>query len=147
MRLSFQHVCVSWALSMLSVSAALAQPHGTVTEYGATTTKIDGSGTAVSSSDFRRYLNGLQEKIAQKAPQKFIGQATITFKINKNGSVSDAKVVKSSGMPQIDDKALAAVNTSAPFAALPTDAGASAEIQFSFDGTSKGTNVHAIRIR
>jgi TonB family protein len=146
MRLSFLSFLIGSVLSTQLACSVDAQPKPVVTEYGATPTRIDSSATAATSSDFGRYLGALQSKVAQKAPQKFIGQVIITFQIGKSGSISEMKLTKSSGIPQIDDAAQAAIKTSAPFSALPTDAGNSAEIQFSFDGNSKGTTANAIRI-
>jgi TonB family protein len=146
MRLSFPGLLIGFVLSTQPMCSVNAQPKPVVTEYGAAPTRIDSNATAATSSDFGGYLSALQNKVAQKAPQKFIGQVIITFRISKNGSISEMKVTKSSGIPQIDDAAQAAVRSSAPFSTLPTDAGNSAEIQFSFDGNSKGTNANAIRI-
>ncbi len=145
------HISSRFILSYVFVaqffSSVGAQPQPAVTEYGSSPTRVDSNATAAKSSDFSQYMSAVQSKVGQKAPQKFIGQVMITFKITKNGSVSDMRMVKSSGMPQIDDAAQAAIKTSAPFAELPTDAGQSVQIQIAFDGTSKGTNAHAIRIR
>jgi TonB family protein len=150
MRLSFPSFFMSFfiglVLSIQLTGSADAQPKPAVMEYGSTPTRIDSSATAATSSDFGGYLSAVQSKVAQKAPQKFIGQVIITFQISKNGSVSEIKLTKSSGIPQIDDAAQAAVKSSAPFSALPTDAGSSAGIQFSFDGNSKGTTSNAIRL-
>ncbi len=118
-----------------------------VYEYGANQTKINKTGSGTPSTDFSRYLSALESKITGKGPSKFIGTVSITFTINKNGSLGAIKVTKSSSMPQIDNAALDAVKHSAPFDALPTDAGKSVDIQFSFEGTSKGTIGHAIRLK
>jgi TonB family protein len=46
-------------------------------------------------------------------------QATVHFKIQKNGQVSDLKIEESSGIRSLDMSALRAVQTSAPFPPLP----------------------------
>ncbi len=46
-------------------------------------------------------------------------QATVHFKIQKNGQISDLKIEESSGIRSLDMSALRAVQTSAPFPPLP----------------------------
>jgi len=118
-----------------------------VTEYGPQQSKIEKTGSLAVSSDFRPYLGGVETKISSRGPTKFLGRVVVNFKINKNGSASDIKLIQSSGMAQIDTAAIDAVKNSAPFAALPADAGKSVDIKFSFEGTSKGSTGHAIRMR
>jgi TonB family protein len=46
-------------------------------------------------------------------------QATVHFKIHKNGQVSDLKIEETSGIRSLDMSALRAIQTSAPFPPLP----------------------------
>ena len=47
------------------------------------------------------------------------GQVEIAFKITPDGSVSELRIVASSGFPVLDDQALAAIRHSAPFSPPP----------------------------
>lgn len=48
-------------------------------------------------------------------------QATVYFKIYKNGQISDPKIQEASGIKSLDLSALRAIQTSAPFPPLPGD--------------------------
>ena len=48
-------------------------------------------------------------------------QATVYFKIYRNGQISDLKIQESSGIKSLDLSALRAIQTSAPFPPLPRD--------------------------
>lgn len=47
------------------------------------------------------------------------GQVEIAFKITPDGSVSELRIVASSGFPVLDDQAIAAIRHSAPFTPAP----------------------------
>ena len=47
------------------------------------------------------------------------GNLKINFKINKDGSVSDVSLERSSGYPMLDDAAMTAVRLAAPFPPFP----------------------------
>ena len=58
----------------------------------------------------------------------------LTFKIQKNGQITDLKVARSSGSSKLDNESLAAVQNSAPFDSLPPNFPLEAlEIEFSFN--------------
>jgi TonB family protein len=143
MRLKIQHIATTAAI----VLSAIPVSSQNVYEYGSDQSKVSKTGSGTPSSDFSRYLAALESKITSRGPAKFIGRVSTKFTINKNGSLGPVLVSQSSSMPQIDSAAIDAVKHSAPFDALPEDAGKSVDIQFSFEGTSKGTVGHAIRLK
>jgi TonB family protein len=113
-----------------------------VREYGTSPTK-----TSVNSndSDYQSYVDNLEKKFSNvQGPQKFLGQVGITCTVSKNGTVSDAKVFKSSQMPQIDTAALSAVKAAGPFGAMPKYRTKPVTVQVTFDGTSSNTTTHAV---
>ena len=63
------------------------------------------------------------------APRVFV-----EFVIHRDGSVSDARITQSSGIPEVDRSALRAVLASSPLAPLPPDySGSKVSVQFYFD--------------
>lgn len=138
-----QHIATASALILMTVPVAAQN----VYEYGTNQSKISKTGYGTPSTDFGRYLAGVESKITNRGPYKFIGSVVITFTINKDGSLAASKISQSSTMPQIDQAALDAVKHSAPFGALPTDAGKSVNIQFTFEGTSQRTAGHVVRLK
>jgi TonB family protein len=125
----------------LSPGAGAQTLHPVVKEYGTPSSPVTKPG-AVPYTDIGPYMPNLEKKISAHSPQHFLGTVVVNFKLNKNGSVSDVKVGKSSGMPQIDDTAVSAVKTSAPFDALPSGVKKFVDIKMTFDGTSTGTACH-----
>ena len=98
-----------------------------------------------NDSDYQSYVDNLEKKFSNlHGPQKFLGQVAITCTVNKNGTVSDAKVSKSSQMPQIDTAALSAVKAAGPFGAMPKYRTKPVTVQVTFDGTSSNTTTHAV---
>jgi TonB family protein len=70
------------------------------------------------------YAKRLQEALGAKwsiddVPRFAAGRTSIAFKIFRNGSIADAKVILSSGNPAADRAALRAVEAIHPFIALP----------------------------
>jgi len=112
-----------------------------VTEYGAAS-GMNKSTSADNSVNLGAYLNELEGKINGRSPQKFLGQVIINFRILKDGSITGLKLVRSSGMQQIDATALDAIKSSAPFA--PISSGVAKDVQYTFDSTSAGTRGHGI---
>lgn len=90
-----------------------------------------------SDLDINSYMTELQKTIkANWNPPRGEESKRIVllFKIEKDGTLHDLKVYKSSGSPSADEAALIAVNTSAPFNPLPKNFNDKfAKIQFTFD--------------
>jgi protein TonB len=58
----------------------------------------------------------------------------VDFDINRNGSISNARITQSSGIPEVDRSALRAVLSSSPLAALPPGySGSKVSVEFYFD--------------
>ena len=47
------------------------------------------------------------------------GEVMLTVQVQRDGSISSVKVIKSSGQPVLDDAAVQIVRMAAPFAAIP----------------------------
>ncbi|HEY9777073.1 MAG TPA: energy transducer TonB [Planktothrix sp.] len=142
MRVQLGIVCAASVLFSVCSRPVLAQ--GKVTEYGPKAGTRNT--TAAATTDLTAYLQVLEQKVGGAGPKKFIGQVTVSFTVDKSGAVSNIKLTKSSGMPQIDAAATSAVKSSAPFSALPSGAGNSADVQVIFAGTSQSSTCHAIRL-
>lgn len=87
--------------------------------------------------DFTPYMQNLQKRIKSNwnPPKgKESKNVVLFFKINKDGSINNLKVQKSSGNQEVDNAALEAVNTSTPLDPLPEAyKGSSVPIEFTFD--------------
>jgi protein TonB len=112
-----------------------------VTEYGAAS-GLKKSTSADNAVNLGAYLSDLEAKVNERAPHKFLGQVVINFHIEKNGSITGLKLLRSSGMQQIDATALDAIKGSAPFP--PISSGVGKDVQYTFDSTSAGTRGHGI---
>lgn len=128
------------ACLFVSCMAVDAQSGG-VREFGKPSSPTSKAG-AVPYTDIGPYIPNLEKKIASRSPQHFLGIVSANFKINKNGSIGAVKVSKSSGMTQIDDAAVNAIKSSAPFDPLPSGVKKDVDIHITFDGTSNGTTCH-----
>jgi TonB family protein len=95
-----------------------------------------------NSTDLGAYLSEVQAKVNQLGPKKFLGQVVINFHIAKDGSISGIKMLRSSGMAQIDATAVDAIKKSAPFQRISS--GMEKEVQYTFDSTSSGTTGRAV---
>lgn len=81
-----------------------------------------------SELKYQKYLMDMKRKIefhweypALAARNGWQGNLKVNFKINKDGSVSDISLERSSGYPMLDDAAITAVRLSAPFPPFPTN--------------------------
>ena len=86
--------------------------------------------------DFGPYMNELQRRIKQawRPPRGNESKRVIvTFKINKEGELSNLLIKKSSDFQPSDQAALLAIQNAAPFARLPEGAPNSVDIEFTFD--------------
>jgi protein TonB len=81
-----------------------------------------------SELKYQKYLMNMKRKIEfhweypQLASRNgWQGSLKLNFKINKDGSVSDVLLEKSSGYPMLDDAAMTAVRLAAPFPPFPAN--------------------------
>lgn len=90
-----------------------------------------------AETDFIPYLKELERKIKHNwvPPHKMKSRrVVVSFKIAKSGELLESKVLHSSGDKEADVSALKAVETSKPFAPLPTSfKNESVDVQFTFD--------------
>jgi len=85
---------------------------------------------AAPGGDFGPFMADVQKRILASW-QKPVGfdnthRVVVAFRIMKDGSVSDSRVVKSCGSPQFDAIALDAIRKAAPFSPPPSPEMASA---------------------
>ncbi len=112
-----------------------------VREYGSQS--LTKTAANSNQSDYHSYVDNLEKKLSTvQGPQKFLGQVIVSFLVNKGGIVTDAKIVKSSQMPQIDTAALAAAKAAGPFGAMPKYRTKPVTVELTFDGTSSSTTAH-----
>jgi TonB family protein len=79
--------------------------------------------------DFGRYLNAVITKVRQTwyavmpevARKGEVGRAVVGFDIVRDGKAENARLVQGTGNQVLDRGALAAIQLSSPFAALPVD--------------------------
>ena len=86
--------------------------------------------------DFGPYMADLQRKIKSAwYPPKGNESKSIQviFKVHSDGSMSDLRLSKASGMKLADDAALKAISNAAPFRKLPDGSPPDVDIQFTFD--------------
>ncbi len=99
---------------------------------------------AIKEPNFGPYMSDLQRRIkANWDPPRGdeSKRVVLLFKIAKDGRLLSVKVVKSSGSQAADRAALAAVELTAPFRALPSEyRGSDVDIQFTFDYNVFGVN-------
>lgn len=81
-----------------------------------------------SELKYQKYLMDMKRKIefhweypALAARNGWQGNLMINFRINRDGSVSDISLERSSGYPMLDDAAITAVRLSAPFPPFPAN--------------------------
>lgn len=93
--------------------------------------------------DFTEYMAELQRAIKRhwyppKCPTS--KRVQVTFKVRRNGTMSNLKLLVSSGVAIADQAALKAVQLAAPFRHLPSGSPEDVDIQFTFDyNVFKGT--------
>ena len=103
--------------------------------------EILSSASSNSFDDWAPYLAFLRRRILHswfppKGNEEKI--VVVNFKINKNGELSHLRLGSSSGAAIADQAALKAVDNAAPFPKLPDGAGASADVQFTFNAFCEG---------
>lgn len=91
----------------------------------------------IENVNFNQYLQNLQKEIKANwnPPKGSESKRVVTlFKIHKDGTLAESKIFKSSGNGNCDQRALAAIYQTAPFAPLPKEfKGDSIDVQFTFD--------------
>lgn len=93
--------------------------------------------------DFAPYMKELQSEIKKNwtppQGQDSSKRVVLLFSISKEGRLLNVKVKNSSGIKEIDDSAVKAVELTAPFKALPPEFnGRKVDIEFTFDYTVFG---------
>jgi len=102
------------------------------------TTGKDGPGRVKTRQEpnWGPYMADLQRRIKRAwTPPKYheSNRVVVVFKIHKNGELSNLRLVTSSGSAIVDQAAMRAVETAAPFRALPAEADDDIDVQFTFD--------------
>lgn len=92
------------------------------------------SKSRASSAAIAAYGGKVRSRVLSRAPRGGAGQGTVTvsFSISPSGSLSSARVSRSSGNPGLDNKALSAVRSASPFPKPPAGARRSFSIPFRF---------------
>src|SRR5690348_8112341 len=113
--------------------------------YSATATPSGEAGFAIGQQDFGErygwYVQAVKSRVSnnwllsmispslQSAPRVYVD-----FDINRDGSITNAQVKQSSGIPEVDRSALRAVLASSPLAPLPADySGSKVSVEVYFD--------------
>lgn len=82
------------------------------------------------------YMAALQQRIKRAwFPPKDMSskRITVVFKVSRDGTLSNLRVVRTCGLQIADSAALKAVESAAPFASLPLGAPSQVDIEFTFD--------------
>lgn len=90
----------------------------------------------VDGINFAPYMAQVQQHIKEHwHPSSFnkSKHTVVQFKIHRNGSISQLRISSSSGIPEMDQAALNAINQAAPFPPLPAGAPSDVDIEFTFD--------------
>jgi TonB family protein len=86
--------------------------------------------------DFGPYIEDVQKRIRSAwypLRREKSNNCKVTFKVSRDGDVSEVKIVKSSGDKEVDAAGEKAVNSASPFEPLPPGSPCSADIEFTFD--------------
>lgn len=87
-------------------------------------------------TDFGPYMEALQKRIKRSwfPPDNTESlKGMVIFKMHNDGSVSNVRILKSTGLAVADLAMIKAVHSGAPFGALPPGAPANVDVEFSFD--------------
>ena len=113
--------------------------------YSATTTPSGEAGFAIGQQDFGErygwYVQAVKNRVSSNWLLSMISPSLLSaprvyvdFDINRDGSISNAQVKQSSGIPEVDRSALRAVLASSPLAPLPADySGNKVSVEVYFD--------------
>ncbi len=96
----------------------------------------DAGGGQGDDFDFGAYLSEVQKRIKKtwhppRGPDS--QNVTLKFKVLADGTATNIRLVKSSGLAATDDAAKEAIVNASPFPALPKSAGDDIDIKFTFD--------------
>jgi TonB family protein len=86
--------------------------------------------------DFGPYMQGMKSSIQAKwqSPRLAKGKNVIAmFSIERNGQITEPRIVESSGSQEIDDSALKALKDASPLAPLPKGSPRHVEIRYKFE--------------
>ena len=92
----------------------------------------------VGNVDFGPYMTKMKKDIQAKwtPPKGFKDQRVVAvFTIKKDGSITNASIADGSGVPQIDESALAALKSASPLDPLPAGGPPYVQIRYQFDWT------------
>ncbi len=113
--------------------------------YSSVTTSSGEAGISIGQEDFGQrfgwYVQAVRNRVSSNWLLSTISPSLLNaprvyvqFDINRNGSISNAKVTQSSGIPEVDRSAIRAVLASSPLAPLPADySGGKVSVEFYFD--------------
>lgn len=113
--------------------------------YSSVTTSAGEAGIGIGQQDFGDrygwYVQAVRSRISSNWLLSTISPSLlnaprvyIDFDINRDGSITNASVKQSSGIPEVDRSALRAVLASSPLAPLPADySGSKVSVEFYFD--------------
>lgn len=134
---------VGIGLIVLSVSLAIGVVLGGSCAYAIWTKKSTQKLMEQNPDIFKGYMYRMQKNIKSNwnPPSQEVSRGvTILYTINRDGTLKKYKVLKSSGVKELDDAAVEALIKSFPFEPLPEGfGGKSVDVQFTFD-----YNVHKI---
>ena len=110
--------------------------------YSSVTTGSGEAGIGIGQRDFGErygwYVQAVRNRVSSNWLLSTISPSLLNaprvyvdFDINRDGSISNARVTQSSGIPEVDRSALRAVLASSPLAPLP--AGGKVSVEFYFD--------------
>lgn len=91
--------------------------------------------------DYGLYMADLQRRVKKQwypprgAESK---RAVVKFKLNRDGTVDNVQMARSSGIGSVDSAALNAVRAASPMRSLPADSPNSVDIEFTFDYSTFG---------
>ena len=89
-----------------------------------------------NNSEITSYMKTTQVKIKNnwKPSSEKSGRVVISYKINKDGTLKDYKIISSSGIKELEKEAVNALKKSSPFGPLPKAFdGENVDVQFTFD--------------
>ena len=113
--------------------------------YSSVQTAGGEAGVAIGQEDFGQrfgwYVSAVRNRISSNWLLSSISPSILSaprvyvdFDIHRDGSISNARVTQSSGIPEVDRSALRAVLASSPLAALPANySGNKVSVEFYFD--------------
>jgi len=113
--------------------------------YSSVTTSSGESGIAIGQQDFGQrfgwYVQAVRNRVSSNWLLSTISpnlvsapRVYVDFDINKDGTISNAHITQSSGIPEVDRSALRAVLASSPLAPLPANySGNKVSVEFYFD--------------